>query len=214
MSIGDQRRATAGRRVHSPAKKVTPGGRLSRQMADKPPAKKAAGSAKHAAAGRAARAVELKIESAAPWFGPPDDPISAIELLGVEPGENGKSLTSREWVEVIRNGVQSKAVDTLTKFLVISKGELSDAIDISPRTLSRRKAAELLPRDETAKLVRVARVIERAEEVFEDSDAARIWLKSPNTALSGETPMSLLDTEIGAESVMDVLGRIEYGVFA
>jgi uncharacterized protein (DUF2384 family) len=32
--------------------------------------------------------------------------------------------------------------------------------------------------------------------------------------LSGATPLSLLDTDIGAESVLDTLGRIEHGVFA
>ena len=59
-----------------------------------------------------------------------------------------------------------------------------------------------------------ARVVERAEEVFEDLDVALDWLKSPNAALCGATPMSLLDTDIGAESVLDTLGRIEHGVFA
>ena len=57
-------------------------------------------------------------------------------------------------------------------------------------------------------------VIERAEEVFENFDLAIDWLKSGNTAMAGFTPMSLLDTDIGAESVMDTLGRIEHGVFA
>jgi uncharacterized protein (DUF2384 family) len=28
------------------------------------------------------------------------------------------------------------------------------------------------------------------------------------------TPLSLLDTDIGADSVLDTLGRIEHGVFA
>jgi uncharacterized protein (DUF2384 family) len=41
-----------------------------------------------------------------------------------------------------------------------------------------------------------------------------VWLKSANISLSGQTPMSLLDTEIGAESVMNALGRIEHGIFA
>ena len=62
--------------------------------------------------------------------------------------------------------------------------------------------------------MRLARVIERAEETFEDIDAARDWLKSTNAALTGATPLSLLDTDIGAESVMDTLGRIEHGIFA
>lgn len=72
----------------------------------------------------------------------------------------------------------------------------------------------MLNSEESAKLVRLARVVERAAEVFEDFDAALDWLKSPNAAASGATPLSLLDTDIGAESVMDTLGRIEHGVFA
>lgn len=140
--------------------------------------------------------------------------VSAVSLLGVTTSENKEFLTWMEWVSVIRQGIPSTAVDTLIEFLSISKTEFSDAIDIPFRTLVRRKGEALLASDESAKLVRVARVIERAEEVFEYPDAARVWLKSANTSLSGQTPMSLLDTEIGAESVMNALGRIEHGVFA
>jgi putative toxin-antitoxin system antitoxin component (TIGR02293 family) len=141
-------------------------------------------------------------------------PLSAASLLGVSSKDQDKdSLTWIEWVEVIRGGVPSTAVDTLVDFLAITKAEFSEAIDIPVRTLVRRKGEARLDSAESAKLVRVARVIERAEEVFEDPGAARAWLKSPNAALSGQTPMSLLDTEIGAESVLDTLGRIAHGVF-
>jgi putative toxin-antitoxin system antitoxin component (TIGR02293 family) len=68
--------------------------------------------------------------------------------------------------------------------------------------------------DESAKLLRLARVVVRANNVFEDSATALHWLKSPNSALSGATPLSVLDTEIGAKSVMETLGRIEHGVYA
>lgn len=138
--------------------------------------------------------------------------VSAASLLGVM-AEEKESLNWMEWVSVIRHGIPSTAVDTLVEFLSITKSELSEAVDIPFRTLVRRKGEALLDSDESAKLVRVARVIERAEEVFEDRDAARVWLKSANASLSGQTPISLLDTEIGAESVMDALGRIEHGVF-
>ena len=57
-------------------------------------------------------------------------------------------------------------------------------------------------------------MVGRALETFEDIDTALDWLKSPNAALSGTTPLSLLDTDIGAESVSDTLGRIAHGVFA
>lgn len=140
--------------------------------------------------------------------------ISAASLLGLEGDERKFHLTSMEWVSAIRRGIPSSAVDALTAFLLVSQTEFSDALDIPVRTLVRRKGEGLLNSEESAKLVRVARVIQRAEEVFDDPDSARDWLKSANTSLGGETPMSLLDTEIGAEAVIDTLGRIEHGVFA
>lgn len=71
----------------------------------------------------------------------------------------------------------------------------------------------MLSSDESARMLRLVRVIERANEVFESANAALDWLKTPNAALRGKTPLSLLDTEIGAENVLDTLGRIEHGVF-
>lgn len=85
---------------------------------------------------------------------------------------------------------------------------------MTTRGLARRKREGALSPEESAKLVRFARVVERAETVFEDADSALNWLQSPNASLGGVTPLSLLDTDIGADSVLDTLGRIEHGVFA
>jgi len=85
-------------------------------------------------------------------------------------------------------------------------------VSVTSNTGSKREG--VLSPDESAKLVRFARVVERAEAVFEDKEAALEWLRSPNAALGGEAPISLLDTDIGADSVLDALGRIEHGVFA
>ena len=50
--------------------------------------------------------------------------------------------------------------------------------------------------------------------MFDEREAAIDWLKQPNRALQGETPLSVLDTDIGSEMVTDLLGRIEHGVFS
>lgn len=76
------------------------------------------------------------------------------------------------------------------------------------------KARKGWRREESARLLRLARVLARAAEVFDDSELGLSWLKTPVTALGEVTPLSLVDTDIGADSVMDMLGRIEHGVFA
>ena len=140
--------------------------------------------------------------------------ISVDNLLGGKRVLPITPLSPLDWVSIIRRGIPSSAIDSLTKFTRLSQAELSAALGIPERTLARRKREGILNSEESAKLIRLARVIERAEEVFEDFDAAIDWLKSVNASLAGATPLSLLDTDIGAENVMDTLGRIAHGVFA
>lgn len=119
-----------------------------------------------------------------------------------------------QWIALIREGIPAASIDALCKTLRIKQSDLAATLGIPERTLARRKKEGQLHSDESAKLIRLARVVGRAHEVFEDLDAGLDWLKSRNAALSGATPLSLLDTDIGAEAVLDTLGRIEHGVFA
>jgi len=140
--------------------------------------------------------------------------LSIEALLGGKKVLQVKQRSALDWVSVIRQGLSSAAVDSLAKTLRVTQSELAVALGIPERTLARRKKAGMLNSEESAKLVRLARVVGRARETFEDLDIALDWLKSPNAALAGATPLSLLDTDIGTESVMDTLGRVEHGVFA
>ncbi|HJN73534.1 MAG TPA: MbcA/ParS/Xre antitoxin family protein [Myxococcota bacterium] len=60
--------------------------------------------------------------------------------------------------------------------------------------------------------VRIARVASHAVDVFGSSERAAAWLRRGNRGLGGVVPLSLLDTDIGAERVDDVLTRIEHAV--
>ena len=139
---------------------------------------------------------------------------SVENLLGGRRVLRARSHTALDWIEVIRNGIPAAAVESLLKAMQVSQAELARALGIPERTLARRKREGVLNSEESAKLLRLARVVGRANEVFENAIAALHWLKSSNSSLSGATPLSLLDTDIGAESVLDTLGRIEHGVFA
>ena len=143
-----------------------------------------------------------------------DTTITVEALLGAKRSVKKRPRTPLQWIEVIRNGIPASAVDALAKTVRLTQSELAAALGIPDRTLARRKAEGVLISDESAKFVRLARVIARSCEVFEGLEPSLDWLKSPNAALSGATPLSLLDTDVGAESVLDTLGRIEHGVFA
>lgn len=87
------------------------------------------------------------------------------------------------------------------------------ALVIPKRTLMRRKASDsLLTADETDKALRLARITSEADRVFGDSEKSSVWLRRKNRALSGHTPLDLLQTETGARMVEELLGQIEHGM--
>jgi putative toxin-antitoxin system antitoxin component (TIGR02293 family) len=86
---------------------------------------------------------------------------------------------------------------------------------IPRRTLARRKAsAEPLSLDETDRAIRLARVQTEADRVFANQEKASLWLRSPNHRISGQTPLSLLRTEAGALTIVEILGQIDHGMYA
>jgi putative toxin-antitoxin system antitoxin component (TIGR02293 family) len=109
------------------------------------------------------------------------------------------------------------------KFLLLSEPNTSpelsqSAIDTSP-TLELVKAShQVLASSESVsaakRLYRLSTVHEHATDVFEDSDIAWDWLKTPNRALGGEIPLQRLETDEGSQQVETILGRIEYGVYS
>ncbi len=139
---------------------------------------------------------------------------SAVHLLGGESVLHARPRVTTDWIALIRQGLPSASVDAVVRLTRITQSELARALAIPERTLARRKREGVLSPEESAKFIRLARLVERAGTVFEDTDSALNWLQSPNASLGGITPLSLLDTDIGAESVLDTLGRIEHGIFA
>lgn len=140
--------------------------------------------------------------------------VSAITLLGGEGVLHARPRVLMDWIPLVRRGLPAASVDSIVRLTCIAQTELAKALGIPDRTLARRKREGVLSPEESAKFVRFARVVERAEAVFEDQVAALAWLRSDNPALGGVTPLSLMDTELGADTVLDTLGRIEHGVFA
>ncbi len=145
---------------------------------------------------------------AASMFQSVEHVLGGTGVLGVKPS------SALDWIGMIREGIPAAAVASILNVVELSQSDLARALGIPERTLARRKREGVLNSEESSKLLRLARVVSRAQEVFDDARVAVDWLKAPNAALRGHAPLNLLDTDIGAESVLDTLGRVEHGVFA
>ncbi|HMF54334.1 MAG TPA: antitoxin Xre/MbcA/ParS toxin-binding domain-containing protein [Edaphobacter sp.] len=108
-------------------------------------------------------------------------------------------------------------VDTMTSFLSASGVEWKDVYEvvIPARTLKhRRSRRESLSSDESDKLARLVRIFDQAVAVFGDAERARNWLGTPKKRFDQRTPLQMLRTDLGGRMVEEMLGQIDYGMFA
>jgi putative toxin-antitoxin system antitoxin component (TIGR02293 family) len=117
-----------------------------------------------------------------------------------------------DYVDMVRTGLPYEALRAVVSELDLSLKEVQTVLQLSSRSLQRRKAARLTP-VESERVLRLARVAAHASYVLGDRAAALRWLTRPNRALAGEVPLRLLDTDVGADEVLEVLDRALYGVY-
>jgi putative toxin-antitoxin system antitoxin component (TIGR02293 family) len=78
------------------------------------------------------------------------------------------------------------------------------------RSTQFRETNESIPRGATIKTV--SKVVARAQQVLDEAEAAREWLRTPHSMLGGESPLTHMDTVTGMNEVKTMLDHIEYGL--
>lgn len=135
---------------------------------------------------------------------------AVVEELGGEP-VLGPLRTETQLLAAIREGFPQTVVEEVLSAGGLTLKELAASLDLSPRSLQRRRGEGRLTRYESDRLYRIARIIALAKRSLGNDETATRWLRRPNRALGGSIPLQLIDTEIGARAVENVLGRIAYG---
>ncbi len=135
--------------------------------------------------------------------------VNALAGCTSLPKKIGSELGIYTW---LKNGLPFEAVDILIKNHKITIAEIQRFIP--PRTFARRKQERKLNAEESDKVARLAIIFDFAEEVFGNNKKASIWLRRPNKALNGLSPIELLETDYGARIVETILGRIQHGVYS
>jgi putative toxin-antitoxin system antitoxin component (TIGR02293 family) len=136
---------------------------------------------------------------------------AVVEELGGEPVLGRSLRTETDLRAAIREGFPQTVVEEVMHSAGLTLKELANSLGLSPRSLQRRRREGRLARYESDRLYRLARIVALAKHYLGDDETALRWLRRPNRALGGGTPLQLIDTELGARAVENVLGRIAYG---
>lgn len=84
--------------------------------------------------------------------------------------------------------------------------------ELAKTTRHRRQSQGRLSPEESERLVRLARVLATASYVLGSEDEARRFLHAPHPRLRNKKPADLIDSELGAGAVENILWRAFYGI--
>jgi putative toxin-antitoxin system antitoxin component (TIGR02293 family) len=124
----------------------------------------------------------------------------------------GVPKTVSETISAVRKVLPPGRLNKIARLLAVDRALLLHVLGISGRTLQRKHvlSARLSPAA-SDRLARIDRIYGLAVEVFGDSGKAAEWLKRPSRALGKELPLTLLDTDAGAQQVERELRQIQHG---
>jgi putative toxin-antitoxin system antitoxin component (TIGR02293 family) len=139
----------------------------------------------------------------------PPTPHQYVVLLGLD------YFDLPSIIKAVEKGFSWKTFERFVKNIGLPAERIADVMSIPRRTLARRKVEGRLKAGESDKLLRLARVFGSALDLFDGNrEAATLFLTDVNIALGGVAPLDFARTELGAEEVENLVGRIQYGIFS
>ena len=138
-----------------------------------------------------------------------------IDILGGQKVFNQRVDSFLSIIEITEKGFPISVAQRVQKRLNLSNKQFSEMLNLSESTFQRRiKNQSLLSAGESEKVVDFSKIIAKGVDVFEDELDFKTWLESPVLALGNKKPLDLLGSSIGREEVLNVLFRIEHGIFS
>lgn len=139
----------------------------------------------------------------------------AIETLLGGSKVIGHSIRSEiDLYEISRIGLPKKALLHLVSNLNLSIRAMATLLNITERTIQRKSDLELLDIATSEQILQIAEVFSRGSDVFGSLTNFQDWMQAENVSLGGKRPIELLPSRYGIQMVLDVIGRIEQGVFS
>ena len=138
-----------------------------------------------------------------------------IDFLGMSARKETSNQNDENFfIELIRKGVPKKGIDRIMEKTGLTEDEMASILHISRRTIQRRNPQEPLNHEQSERLIEIAKLYSKGEEVLGSLNFFRQWMDKNILALGNKRPKEFLDTSIGIGYLMDELGRIEHGVYS
>ncbi len=140
--------------------------------------------------------------------------VQAFKDLFQKPARQQTGITAYDKIEMINKGVSKKDLEFLKQKSGLDYDQLSEVLSVARATLINKKGADKFNPTLSEKIVSLADIYSYGYEVFEDEARFNRWVFKPNQSLGGKAPYHFLDNQYGREEIKNLIGKIDYGVYA
>ena len=96
----------------------------------------------------------------------------------------------------------------------MTKDDMAGILGVSEKTYYNMMQKPSLDRERSDRFQFIHQILESGEEAFGFKSNFSKWLKTPQSTLDGCIPIDMMSTITGANRVLQIIGRIKYGITA
>lgn len=138
-----------------------------------------------------------------------------MDGLGGEAVVKHRVENTFDLIDLIDVGLPMQSVKYLQDKMGFSNRTMSHLLAISESTYQRRiRTRSSLTKDESEKAVSLSELYAKGLDIFKNEAKLQFWLENPNYALGNRKPVDLLASSVGRQEAMEVLFRIQYGIYS
>jgi len=140
--------------------------------------------------------------------------IAIEEFLGGAAVTGQKIESEMDLYELSAAGLPKRALTSLAAKLGLPLRAMAQLLRLGERTIQRKKEQDLLDTDASEQVLQIAVVYATGAALFGSVETFQRWMAAENIALGGKKPLDLLPSRYGARLILDILGRIDSGVYS
>lgn len=115
----------------------------------------------------------------------------------------------------VSTGFSIELFNSLAAIVEMQQKALREALKIPLTTFNRRRAKGRFTMKESDRIYSLIEVFSRATDLFEgDRKAAIEWMSKKAPGLGGKRPIDTLDSHANTQAVLQLIARLEYGVYS
>ncbi len=148
-------------------------------------------------------------------FGTSQDYEGLNDVLFLNGISNEPVRTDWELHNLSKKRLPKSTLTIVAKQLGLTIPQILKAIDLEKQLYASMKEADLFSIRHSEHLLKMMELVSRGRDLWgTKQESFKGWIKDGIRALEGKRPMDFLDTFVGIDMTIAIIGRIEHGVYS